>query len=82
MIIDSLQNAAKYHGLHPAFEKAFQFLNENDLPNLADGVTQYSDDLKIIVNSGNGNSKEQSLVHFECLTDDNNQIFWFEILFS
>lgn len=66
MIIDSLKNAAKYYDLHPAFEKAFQFLNENDLANLADGVTQYTDDLKIIVNSGNGNSKEQSLVHFEC----------------
>ena len=66
MIVDSLHNAAKYYSLHPAFEKAFQFLKENDLANLADGVTQYTDDLKIIVNSGNGNSKEQSLAFFEC----------------
>ena len=48
MIVDSLNNAAKYYGLHPAFEKAFQFLKENDLANLADGVTQYTDDLKLI----------------------------------
>ena len=41
MIVDSLHNAAKYYSLHPAFEKAFQFLKENDLANLADGVTQY-----------------------------------------
>lgn len=67
MIIDSLNNAAKYYSLHPAFEKAFQFLNENDLDNLVDGsVTQYTDDLKIMINVGNGNSKEESLENFEC----------------
>lgn len=37
MIIDSLSNAKKYFSLNPRFEKAFKFLADTDLNNLAEG---------------------------------------------
>ena len=38
MILDSLQNAAKYYGLHPNFKKAFDYVNQNDIANLEEGA--------------------------------------------
>lgn len=37
MITDKLENAAKYYHLHPAFEKAFAFLQQPNLAKLAAG---------------------------------------------
>lgn len=37
MILDSLQNSAKYISIHPLFEKAFQYLLNNDLGSLPVG---------------------------------------------
>ena len=37
MIFDSLKNAPRYYKVHPGFEKAFDFLQLNDLFNLPDG---------------------------------------------
>ncbi len=37
MIIDSLDKAARYRGLHPLFGRAFAFLRRTDLENLPDG---------------------------------------------
>ena len=31
MIFDKLENAANYYALHPGFEKAFRFLQNNDI---------------------------------------------------
>lgn len=37
MIIDTLKNSEKYYSIHRLFEKAFRFLQETDLPELAEG---------------------------------------------
>lgn len=66
MIIDTLNNASKYYSLHASFAKAFEFINQNDLANLADGVSDISDDLKVIVSTANAKSQELSLATFEC----------------
>jgi biofilm protein TabA len=66
MIIDTLSNAKKYSGLHPLFSKAFEFINQNDITNLPDGVIEIADGLKVIVATGNGKTAEVSLAKFEC----------------
>jgi biofilm protein TabA len=66
MIIDTLANASKYAGLNPLFAKAFDFINQNDIANLPDGVSEISEGLKVIVNTGNGKTAETSLAKFEC----------------
>lgn len=66
MIIDTLNNASKYYSLHPSFAKAFEYINQNDLANLADGVSEISEGLKVIVNTANGKTREVSLDKFEC----------------
>jgi YhcH/YjgK/YiaL family protein len=55
MIVDSLQNAAKYYGVHPSFQKAFAFLQQTDLNNLADGRFSIDgDNVKAIVSNKDG----------------------------
>jgi YhcH/YjgK/YiaL family protein len=66
MVVDTLNNAHKYYNLHPSFAKAFEFLNKNDLANLAEGVTETPEGLKVIVNTANGKTEEVSLSKFEC----------------
>jgi len=66
MIIDTLANATKYNSLNPLFAKAFDFLHQNDLSNLAEGVTETPEGLKVIVNTANGKTQEVSLSKFEC----------------
>ena len=70
MIIDTLNNASKYYSLHPSFAKAFEFLHQNDLANLAERVSETPEGLKLIVNTANGKTEEASLAKFEC--HDNN----------
>jgi biofilm protein TabA len=66
MIIDTLNSASKYASLNPLFAKAFDFINQNDLAILEDGVIQIEDGLKVIVNTANGKTAEASLAKFEC----------------
>jgi len=66
MIIDSLQNAAKYYGLHLNFKKAFDYVNENDIENLEEGAFEIAEGLKLIVIVGEGNTKEEAVKGFEC----------------
>lgn len=66
MIIDTLANASKYYSLHPSFAKAFDYINQNYVENLADGVSETPEGLKVIVNTANGKSAETSLAKFEC----------------
>jgi biofilm protein TabA len=66
MIIDTLNNASKYTGLNPLFAKAFDFINENDVATLENGVIQIEDGLKVIVSTANGKTAEASLAKFEC----------------
>lgn len=37
MILDNIENAPNYFGLHPLFEKAFDYIRELDMDNLAKG---------------------------------------------
>jgi len=66
MILDTLNNGSKYTSLHPLFAKAFDFMSQNDLVNLEDGVIQIEDGLKVIVSKANGKTRETSLAKFEC----------------
>lgn len=66
MVIDILNNASKYYSLHPLFSKAFEFINQNDLANLPDGVSVISEGLKVIVSTANAKTQEVSLAMFEC----------------
>jgi YhcH/YjgK/YiaL family protein len=66
MIIDTLNNASKYTSLNPLFAKAFDFINQNDVATLENGVIQIEDGLKVIVSTANGKTAEASLVKFEC----------------
>ena len=66
MIIDTINNSSKYLGLHPLFSKAFDFINQNDVANLPDGVLEITEGLKVIVNTANGKTAEASLAKFEC----------------
>lgn len=66
MIVDSLQNAAKYYSLHPNFEKAFNYVKQNDIANLEEGAFEIGEGLKLIVIVGQGNTKEEAIKGFEC----------------
>ncbi|WP_035651206.1 YhcH/YjgK/YiaL family protein [Flavobacterium sp. ASV13] len=66
MIVDSLHNAAKYYGLHPNFKKAFDFVDQNDISKLEEGVLEITEGLKVIVIAGEGMTKEESIKGFEC----------------
>ena len=66
MIIDTLNNASKYASLNPLFAKAFDFINQNDVATLENGVIQIEDGLKVIVSTAYGKTAEASLAKFEC----------------
>ena len=66
MIIDTVQNAAKYFSVHPLFERAFTFIKETDLANTADGKSEIAEGLKAIFSNSQGKTKEASLAKFEC----------------
>ncbi|MCV9927113.1 YhcH/YjgK/YiaL family protein [Flavobacterium sp. LS1R49] len=66
MIIDSLNNAAKYYSLHPNFKKAFDYVNENDISKLPEGSFEIAEGLKVIVIVGAGTTKKESIKGFEC----------------
>jgi YhcH/YjgK/YiaL family protein len=66
MIVDSLQNAAKYFSLHPKFKEAFEYVNQNDIGQLEEGAFEIADGLKVIVIVGEGATKEESIKGFEC----------------
>jgi len=66
MLIDTLNNASKYYSLHPSFAKAFEFLQLNDLVNLAQGISETPEGMMLIVNTAYGKTLEASLESFEC----------------
>jgi len=66
MIIDSVQNAAKYFSLHPNFKTAFEYVNQNDISSLEEGAFEIAEGLKLIVIVGEGATSEESIKGFEC----------------
>ena len=45
MIVDNLANAANYYGLHPFFEKAFEFIGQLDTHNVETGTREIDGNL-------------------------------------
>ncbi|MCF6130090.1 YhcH/YjgK/YiaL family protein [Flavobacterium sp. AS60] len=66
MVVDTLNNASKYNGLHPLFATAFDYLKGKDLTSLEDGKFDIAEGLKLIVSNGNGKTATTSLEKFEC----------------
>ena len=66
MIIDTIQNAAKYFSVHPLFEKAFEYIKQTDLANTEDGKYDIAEGLLAIISNAPGKTIETSLAKFEC----------------
>jgi YhcH/YjgK/YiaL family protein len=66
MIVDTIKNASKYLSIHPLFAKAFEYIQQNDLANAADGKSEIAEGLKTIISNAPGKTKEASLAKFEC----------------
>jgi biofilm protein TabA len=67
MIIDTLNNAKKYFSVHPLFEKAFAYINGQDLAAAEDGkISMDGDNLKAIFSNSPGKTVEASTAKFEC----------------
>ena len=66
MIVDTIDNAVKYFGVHPLFEKAFGYINETDLANAEGRFEIDGENLKAIYANKDGMTAEQSTAKFEC----------------
>lgn len=66
MIIDNINNASKYEGLHPRFKAAFEYILSTDFSTIPEGKFEISDGLKGILSHAPGKTKETSLSKFEC----------------
>lgn len=67
MIIDSIENASKYYGIHPLFEKAFAYINQADLQNTEGGKYEIDgDNLRAAFSNKTGMTAEESTAKFEC----------------
>jgi YhcH/YjgK/YiaL family protein len=66
MIIDSLENAAKYTCIHPLFAKAFEYIASVDLANIEIGKYEISDGLLAIFSDKKGMAAAESIAKFEC----------------
>ncbi len=66
MIIDTLENAAKYYSVHPLFQKAFEYINTQDLKSLEVGKFDISEGLKGAIAEKEGMTAEESTSKFEC----------------
>jgi|SRR5690606_3099105 biofilm protein TabA len=67
MIIDTLSNADRYHGVHPLFAEAFQYVASQDLHALEVGNYVISgEELKAVMMDKPGKTAAESLEKFEC----------------
>ena len=67
MIVDSIDNAAKYTSLHPYFAKAFEYIKSTDLASTEDGKYEIDGEkLKAIISNKKGMTAEESVAKFEC----------------
>ena len=65
MILDTLENAAKYHALHPLFSRVFEFVQQADFKAMKSGKHAIlGDDLFVIIERVEGRSREN--VQLEC----------------
>jgi biofilm protein TabA len=66
MIIDSIDNAAKYYSVHPLFKEAFDYIKTQDLKSLEAGKFDISEGLKGAIAEKEGMTAEESASKFEC----------------
>ena len=67
MIIDSIENASKYYGIHPLFERAFAYINATNLENTEGGKYEIDgDNLRAAFSNKTGMTAEESTAKFEC----------------
>jgi biofilm protein TabA len=66
MIIDTIKNAPKYFGVHPLFEKAFEYINATDVKNAPIGKSDISEGLTAAYMSKKGMTAAESVAKFEC----------------
>jgi len=66
MIIDTLQSAGKYYGLHKNFKAAFDYLLAADLEAIEVGKFDIADGVKAIVSDNEGKTAQVSAEKFEC----------------
>lgn len=65
MIIDHIENAARYESLHPSFKIAFNYLKQSNKESL-DGLVDENAGVKFFPYKGEGKTKKVSLETFEC----------------
>ena len=59
MVLDALAHSSRYHGLHPGFPRAFEFLARTDLASLAAGRhTIDGDRLFVLIDRTDGRGRE------------------------
>jgi biofilm protein TabA len=66
MIIDTLDNAAKYYSVHPLFQKAFEYISTQDLKSVEVSKFEISEGLKGAIAEKQGMTAEESASKFEC----------------
>lgn len=66
MIIDTLDNASKYYSVHPLFQKAFEYISQQDLKLLEAGKFDISEGLNGAVVEKAGMTAAESASKFEC----------------
>ena len=67
MIIDTLANSERYHGVHPLFAQAFDYIAAQDLNILEPGDYEIAgEELKAVVMEKGGKTVVESLEKFEC----------------
>lgn len=65
MIIDYIENSARYEALHPSFKIAFDYLKQTNKDAL-DGLVDDKAGVKMFAYKGDGKTKEKALETFEC----------------
>ncbi len=66
MIVDTLQNASKYFGVHPLFQQAFEYIGKTNIKEIEMGKFEISNGLKAIYSNKNGMTAAESIAKFEC----------------
>lgn len=67
MIIDTLENASRYSGLHPLFAKAFDYIKMTGLEQTEPGKYDIDgENLKAVFMNKKGMSAAESIAKFEC----------------
>lgn len=66
MIIDSVQNAARYYSVHPLFAGAFEYISGLDFAGIEPGTYEIAGGMRAIVSDKEGKARAEALEKFEC----------------